>query len=102
MLDTPYVVVSPESKQVIYEAGSLAQAKGFTDACERGTLIFSAVEMFGTSYPHQICMLNIVTGEVLARGPVVDLDVAPRAMGNMRLALLPVLDAATIGEVPSC
>lgn len=102
MLDVPYLVINPKSNAVLYEAQSLSQARGFSDACERETQIFSAVELFGITFPHQICLLNVKTGEILARGPVVDMDCAPDAMHSVRIALLPVLDGAAIEGAPQC
>ena len=85
-----FVVLDAETGEPVYNAKSLPQAKGFIDNYCGGALVFSAIELDAAEFVMQVCIVDDETGQIVARGPFVDLMSAPETLLNLRMMVLPI------------
>ena len=98
-MNAPFLVVDSETKRCVYEADTISQAKGYTDRRRKPSTIYTPAEVYGAQWVYQVCVIDATTGKVHMRGPIVDIESAPDFVGDLRIAILPVLDAAQKSEV---
>ncbi len=102
MLANPFLVLDYKRKNVVYEAATLPQARGYVDGCEDETVIAIVAELPRPEFLHQLCVFDMDTGQVVMRGPVIDISIAADRMLKLRMGLLPVLDGGQAEGVPTC
>lgn len=90
-----FVVLDRLSSELLYEADSLPQVKGFVDGCEdRPTVVAALLDSHRMHYRYQVCIIDDRSGEIVTRGPVVDLLAGCELLYTYSICLVPERDDA--------
>jgi hypothetical protein len=85
-------VLDRESGRTVYRAKSIAQAQGFIDRRRKPSIIALSASTFAAQDRYQLAMVDSTSGQVISRGPVVNLFDAAELLCDLRLVILPVCE----------
>lgn len=89
---TRFLVLNRRSDEVLYEADCLCQAQGYADAAEEPTALAAVVSKRWDVHDHyQICVMD-EGGQIVARGPVVNVLDAAELLCGLSLVLMPAME----------
>ena len=90
---TKFVVLNRCSDELLYEADCLCQAQGYVDAAEESTVLAAVVQKrWGLHEQYQICVVDDESGQIVARGPIVNVSEAADLLCSLSLVLLPAME----------
>lgn len=88
--DGNFYVLDWHTGECLYQAASLAQAKGFADGMDGPCRIAAGCELHNaTECAYVINLVDETTGQIVAHGPQVDLFDAVELLINLRVMLMP-------------
>ena len=91
-LSTRFLVLDRESAEVRYEADCLCQAQGYADGADEPTVLAAVVsKRWAAHTKYQICVVDD-GGQIVCRGPVVDVFDAVDLLFGLSLVLLPAVE----------
>lgn len=85
-----YFILDRKSRELLHECDTLAEARGFCLGTEEPTIVCAGIQSIDAVHGYyRVCIADHGSGQIVARGPVLDVVDALDSLIDLKIILVP-------------